>query len=163
MFRSELFHVPKAGGKGSWPITSLQSTYSKRGLLSEAGDWECAADLQEWNTGYPEVIKRTGLRPDIVLHSKNAMEILLIELTVPYESRIDNSNEYKREKYSDLVKELKEAGYNAKKTRKTQPLKGKLQQTSSRWAAGSHAPVVARPPRVFGDKGRNTCLRGFLL
>ena len=35
--------------------------------------------------------------------------------------------------------------------------------TSSRWAAGSHAPVVARPPRVLGDKGRNTCLRGFLL
>ena len=104
----------KAGGVGSWPITSLQSTYSKKGLLSEAEDWECAADLQDWNTGYPEVIKRTGLRPDIVLHSKSAMEILLIELTVPYESRIDNANEYKREKYSDLVKELKEAWYNAK-------------------------------------------------
>ena len=42
------------------------------------------------------------------------MEILLVELTVPYESRIDSSNVYKREKYSDLVNELKEAGYNAR-------------------------------------------------
>ena len=41
------------------------------------------------------------------------MDIILIELTVPYESRIDHANVYKREKYSDLVKDMKEAGYKA--------------------------------------------------
>ena len=70
----------KAGGNGTWPETSAQSKYCNRGLLSNADDWECAADLKEWSTGYPEVIKKTGLRPDIVLTSQAAMEIHLIEL-----------------------------------------------------------------------------------
>ena len=39
---------------------------------------------------------------------------MLVKLTVPYESRIDNTNVFKREKYSALVNELKEAGYKAK-------------------------------------------------
>ena len=104
----------KEGGGGSWPITSAPSKYRSTGLLSEADDWECAADLQEWTTGYPDVIKRSGLRPDIVLHSKSAMEILLIELTVPYESRIDDAHVYKTEKYSDLAKELQEAGFKTR-------------------------------------------------
>lgn len=96
----------KAGGKGIWPETSTQSKYCNKGLLGDADDWECAADLKEWSTDYPEVIKKTGLRPDIVLTSPSAMEILLIELTVPYERRIDEAHVYKTEKYSDLVKEL---------------------------------------------------------
>ena len=104
----------KAGGGGAWPITSAPSKYCSTGLLSKAEDWECAADLQEWTTGYPEVVKRSGLRPDIVVHSKSAMEIILIELTVPYESRIDNAHVYKTEKYIDLAKELEEAGFKTK-------------------------------------------------
>ena len=104
----------KAGGTGTWPTTTIQSKIVTKGLLSEADDWECAADLQEWSTCYPEVIKKTGLRPDIVLHSATAKEILLIELTVPYESRIDDAHVYKTHKYSDLAKELREAGFKTK-------------------------------------------------
>ena len=104
----------KAGGKGTWPEKSVQSKYCNKGLLSDADDWECAADLKGWTTSYPEVIKKTGLRPDIVVSSQTAKEILLIELTVPYESRIDDAHVYKTEKYSDLAKELREDGFKTK-------------------------------------------------
>ena len=49
-----------------------------------------------------------------MLHSATAKEILLIELTVPYESRIDDAHVYKTHKYSDLAKELREAGFKTK-------------------------------------------------
>ena len=42
------------------------------------------------------------------------MEILLIELTVPYASRINDAHVYKTEKYNDLAKELQEAGFKTK-------------------------------------------------
>ena len=36
-----------------------------------------------------------------------------MELTVPYEKRMDEAQIYKREKYLDLTKELENAGYKA--------------------------------------------------
>ena len=38
----------------------------------------------------------------------------MVELTVPYESRMEEANIYKGEKYKDLSKELKKDGYNAR-------------------------------------------------
>ena len=86
---------------------------SEQGLVSDAYDWECAVDLLEWKD-YPEVIKMTGLRPDIVLHSQTAKEILLIELTVPYETRIEDAHVYKTGKYADLATCLRDAGFKTK-------------------------------------------------
>lgn len=102
-----------AGGKKTWPPSIIAPRSSRQGLLSEADDWECATDLPERNN-YPEVIRETGLRPDIVLHSQNAKEILLIELTVPYETRIEDAHAYKTEKYADLVQHLRKAGFRTK-------------------------------------------------
>ena len=81
--------------------------------MSDADDWECAADLPDWNQ-YPEMIRKSGLRPDIVLHSQTAKEIILIELTVPYESRIEAAHLFKTEKYADLAKSLREDGFKTK-------------------------------------------------
>ena len=82
-------------------------------ILGEADDWECTADLPECNP-YPQIIRKTGLRPDIVLHSQKTKQILLIELTVPYESRIEEAHVYKTEKYADLVTGLREDGFQAR-------------------------------------------------
>ena len=38
----------------------------------------------------------------------------MVELTVPYESRMDAANTYKRAKYTDLSKELEQKGYKAR-------------------------------------------------
>ena len=43
-----------------------------------------------------------------------AKEIVLVELTVPYESRLEEANIYKREKYADLIRELSSKGYKAR-------------------------------------------------
>ena len=69
------------------------------------GDWECIADLPD-KCSYPDFIKRTHLRQEIVLRSEAAKTMCLIELTVPYECWIKEVYHLKTEKYTGFVKEL---------------------------------------------------------
>ena len=39
------------------------------------------------------------------------LHIIMVELTVPYENRMEEAHMYKREKYMNLTKELENAGY----------------------------------------------------
>ena len=71
-----------------------------------------SADLPEWEQ-YPQIIKETRQRPDIVFHSPASKRLIMIELTVPYEARIEEANIYKKEKYLDLGRELKKKGYES--------------------------------------------------
>ena len=48
----------------------------------------------------------TALRPDIFLVNENSREIILCELTCPWERNIDRSHEYKEGKYAPLVADL---------------------------------------------------------
>jgi hypothetical protein len=57
-------------------------------FLATAIDWEMAVDLKGCDV-YPECVRRTGWRPNIVLHSASTKELLLMELTVPYETRLE--------------------------------------------------------------------------
>lgn len=101
-----------AGGAKKWvgkPVTRV----NKKGLLDGSDDWEVSADLPSWQD-HPEVIKQTRMKPDIVLYSESSRQMILVELTVPYESRIDGAHVYKTEKYSDLAKELIKKGHRAK-------------------------------------------------
>ena len=54
------------------------------------------------------------MRPDIVLYSQSSKQMILIELTVPYESRMDEANIFKTEKYASLAKSLMESGFKTK-------------------------------------------------
>ena len=75
-------------------------------------DWEVSADLPEWDS-HPIIIKETRLRPDIVIHSASTQQLIMVELTIPYENRMEEAHIYKREKYLNLTKELRDAGYKA--------------------------------------------------
>jgi hypothetical protein len=55
-------------------------------FLSAAADWELAVDLANFDK-YPECIRVSGLRPDIVVHTPSTKILLLVELTVPWDSR----------------------------------------------------------------------------
>ena len=79
-------------------------------LLASGKDWRLAADLPGMKA-YPEVISRTDLRPDAVLISDSSRSIILIELTVPYETNMSESHEYKSAKYEGLVQEISQAGF----------------------------------------------------
>ncbi|GFS05104.1 reverse transcriptase [Elysia marginata] len=64
-------------------------------------DWGVSADLPEWDK-HPEVIRRTTLRPEIVIYSPSTQQVIMVELTVPYESRMEQAHTYKKEKIPGL-------------------------------------------------------------
>jgi hypothetical protein len=82
-------------------------------ILDAADDWEIAVDLPGQGA-YPDCIKSSNTRPDIVLHSSTVRHIILIELTVPFESRLEEQHIFKTAKYSDLATYLRRQGYIAR-------------------------------------------------
>ena len=72
-----------------------------------------SADLPNYRE-YPSEIKASKQRPDIVMHSYKLRKFVLIELTVPYETNIEEQHEYKVAKYEDLVHQLFKKGNNVK-------------------------------------------------
>ena len=100
------------GGKSTWLGCPTNINPEKTTLLSGCKEWVVAADLPNWGN-YPDVIKKTRLRPDIVIYSESTNKIIMVELTVPYENRMEQAHVYKEEKYQDLRKELERQGYSA--------------------------------------------------
>lgn len=58
---------------------------------------------------FPQVVQ-TSLRPNLVMWSKEAKKIILIELTVPSEDGCIKASEWKTTKYQDLVQSAKTNG-----------------------------------------------------
>ena len=85
--------------------------------MAYADDLECIANLPGKGS-YPDVIKRTKLSPDIVLLFKATKTMCLIELTLPYEGRIEDAHHYKTENNRDLAKELRASEYKIKEVRR---------------------------------------------
>ncbi|XP_078608663.1 uncharacterized protein LOC144880403 [Branchiostoma floridae x Branchiostoma japonicum] len=71
------------------------------GILATAGDWDLRVDLDRKLT-FPEEITTTNLRPDIVIWSAKTRQVVILELTVPWEDRLEEAFERKAEKYSEL-------------------------------------------------------------
>jgi hypothetical protein len=94
----------KAGEKRSG-ATSLQV-----GILASASDWLLAADVGD-QLKFPQEVAITNSRPDIVLWSRNSRQVIILELTVPWEERIEEANERKRIKYQQLVQDCRENGW----------------------------------------------------
>ena len=80
-------------------------------------DYELFADLPhllKGNTTVPHDVYITKLKPDIVIINRSTCDIVIIELTVPFESVIKEAHSRKTTKYSDLVGDLEIAGYKVK-------------------------------------------------
>lgn len=84
-----------------------------RNLLGNATDWVIAADVSGRRM-YPQAVRDSGKRPDAVMSSVQANSLILVELTVPWEDRMEESNIFKRGKYDELVLDLQEKGYHVK-------------------------------------------------
>ena len=80
-------------------------------IFDAAEDWRVTADLDGWQENYPSFVKENGGRPDIVLISEATKTLILVELTVPFESNIGERHEFKMAKYEDLLKQLHRKGY----------------------------------------------------
>ena len=90
----------------------MRTTNQIKCLLDGFDDWDVSADLPEWDS-HPSKFKETRLRPDIVIHSAATQQLIMVELTVPYQNRMEEADMYKREKYMNLTKELENTGYKA--------------------------------------------------
>ena len=81
-----------------------------RGILTATNDWLLPIDL-ETQLMFPQEIALTDLRPDLVIWARKANTVVVGELTVPWEDNIKVANEYKRDKYTDLVLECTQKGW----------------------------------------------------
>ena len=59
---------------------------------------------------FPPIVETT-LRPDILLLSDAKKKLVVIELTVPWETRCQEAHERKRAKYDDLMTECRREGW----------------------------------------------------
>ena len=73
-------------------------------LLGLGDNWKVSVDLPGWRNDYLKIISNKGLWPDIVLFSKKNSKVILLELTIPFESRLEQSHDYKTSKYEYLKK-----------------------------------------------------------
>jgi len=81
-------------------------------LIDAAADWNILADLAGVKYAFPLAAAVTEKRPDLVLHSPATRRLVMVELTVPDESRVVISQQLKRERYASLVSECQASGYN---------------------------------------------------
>ena len=100
----------KPGTKDNVPKKSKQQYVS--GLLHTASDWKLQVDSKE-RLVFPQEVVTTTLRPDIVITSSSTKCIILVELTVPWEDRIEESHQIKGQKYDHIVTEAIQNGWQA--------------------------------------------------
>ena len=96
---------------GEKPSAAARAT--SLGLLATAQDWELKVDLGK-QLKFPETVATTTLWPDMQLISETSKQIILLELTVLWEDRIEEANERKRAKYTELVEECQNNGWRAR-------------------------------------------------
>lgn len=75
-----------------------------------ANDWQLLVDLER-QLHSPEFITPTTLKPDIVLLSTRSRQVVIPELTVLWEDKMEEATEKKRARYADLVEECRRQGW----------------------------------------------------
>ena len=85
---------------------------SAHGQLSTAQDWQMRVDLGR-QLKFPEHVARSTLRPDIVIFSNSTKQVVLCELTVPWEENIEEAFERKMAKYQELVESCRSRKWRA--------------------------------------------------
>ncbi|XP_025752887.1 kinesin-like protein KIF2A [Oreochromis niloticus] len=90
----------------------LVETIFERGMATclLTSDWQLQADLGK-QLKFPQNIAKTSLRPDTIIISEASKQLIMLELTVPWEERIEEANERKRGKYQELVQECRGRGW----------------------------------------------------
>ena len=82
-------------------------------LLAEYEDWQMVTDLGGMMS-FPQHIAITNLRPDIVAWSDQGKEVLLVELTVPWEENMEVAHERKMAKYDPLRMDIERKGWKCR-------------------------------------------------
>jgi hypothetical protein len=86
------------------------SRHTNHQFLDGATDWNMDVDLGK-KLVFPSIVQ-TNLRPDIVLWSEKGKKLIMIDLTVPWETRCEEAYERKKTKYSELLNQCRQRGLN---------------------------------------------------
>jgi hypothetical protein len=78
-------------------------------ILDGATGWNMRVDLGK-KLVFPSIV-HTNLRPDIVLWSEKRKKLIMIELTVPLETRCEEDYERKKAKYTELLNQWRQSGW----------------------------------------------------
>ena len=87
-------------------------SHQKQGqkLLAGARDWKMEADLKK-ALHFPHHIVQTRERPDIVIWSDTGRQVIIVELTVPWEENMEEAFERKKTRYETLRTECEDNGW----------------------------------------------------
>ena len=88
---------------------TLQNRCVGSSILGGTTGWNMEIDLRK-RLVFPDVVQTT-LRPDIELWSKTEKKLIVIELTVPCETRCEEAYERKKDKYTELLDFCKQKGW----------------------------------------------------
>lgn len=72
------------------------------GLVSTAQEWGIKGDIERQLRIPPHFITQSSLRPDIIVVSECTKHLILLELILPWEERMEEAHERKQEKYQVL-------------------------------------------------------------
>jgi len=86
-------------------VDKLVTTSPRLEVLSDLNNNQQSATI-------PPDILPTPQRPDLTIIDRISKSIIIVELTVPYETNIEAEHTYKSEKYQHLVTDLSSVGYN---------------------------------------------------
>ena len=89
---------------------SVKKSSTVCGIINTAGDWKLKTDLVKQMI-FPTHIAITTKRPDIVLYSDESKQVVLLELTVPWETRLEEAYERKKLSYEELRKDCCDNGW----------------------------------------------------
>ncbi|CAG9566860.1 unnamed protein product [Danaus chrysippus] len=85
---------------------ATKSNVKPYSILKAASDWTIMMDTYEKQYKIPEDICASASRPDIFLFSRILKRVVMIELTVPWETNIPKDHTIKVNKYYELTNEL---------------------------------------------------------
>jgi hypothetical protein len=88
--------------------TSTRAQKHHASILDGTTGWNLEVDLGR-KLVFPDIV-HTTLKPDIVLWSKTGKKLIVIELTVPWETRCVQAYERKMAKYTELLELCKTTG-----------------------------------------------------
>ena len=94
-------------------VKTTSESYKRKGLLNQSTDWQLMVDIGR-QLRFPPDLCATKLRPDIVLRSNAIKLLIIIELTVPWEDRLEEAHELKAAKYAELVESVQSRGWQVR-------------------------------------------------
>ncbi|XP_071176224.1 uncharacterized protein [Mytilus edulis] len=103
-------------------------------------------------TTFPRQILTTTLRPIIVLWSRISRHVILVELTVPWETRLEEANERKLVKYQELVTDIQEKNRRTWYFPVEEECKGFVSQTF--WRALGSLELTGIEKKFVGKVGK---------